>query len=185
MNQEGPIFINRMTSDELHRISELDRSEHVTLAYEIKDGILAQVEVDWHVPTWFVDGDGDHSLSEQIAFCRSHLDQGGVMLGAFRDDLLVGAVIVQPRLREDMAQLAFLHVSQGFRRQGIAEKLMRESCSIAREAGARRMYISSIPSSSAVGFYLAQGFKLTEEQDEQYYLIQILPERAFSGRRLE
>ena len=172
MNHERPININRMTPDELHRISELDRSEHVTLAYEMKDGTLAQVEVDWHVPTWFVEGDGEHSLSGQIAFCRSHLDQGGVMLGAFRDDLLVGAVIVQPRLREDMAQLVFLHVSQGFRRQGIAEKLMRESCSIAREAGARRMYISSIPSSSAVGFYLAQGCKLAIEVDPELYALE-------------
>ena len=172
MNQEGPIFINRMTSDELHRISELDRSEHVTLAYEIKDGTLAQVEVDWHVPTWFVDSDGEHSLSEQIAFCRSHLDQGGVMLGAFRDDLLVGTAVLQPRLREDMAQLAFLHVSQGFRRQGIAKRLMREACTIARDAGARRMYVSSIPSSSAVGFYLAQGCKLAIEVDPELYALE-------------
>jgi predicted N-acetyltransferase YhbS len=172
MNQEDPISINRIAQDELHRISELDRSEHVTLAYEIKDGTLAKAEVDWHVPTWFVEVDGEHSLTEQIVFCRSHLDQGGVMLGAFKDDLLVGAAIVQPRLREDMAQLAFLHVSQGFRRQGIAEKLMGEACTIARDAGARRMYISSIPSSSAVGFYLAQGCKLAVEVDPELYALE-------------
>lgn len=172
MNHEDPISITRMTPDELHRISELDRSEHVTIAYEIKDGTLVQVEVDWHVPTWFVDGDDEHSLSEQMAFCHSHLDQGGVMLGAFRDDLLVGAAIVQPRLREDMAQLPFLHVSQGFRRQGIAKRLMREACTIARDVGARRMYISSIPSSSAVGFYLAQGCELAKEVDPDLYALE-------------
>jgi predicted N-acetyltransferase YhbS len=167
MNEENPISICRMDPTELERISELDRSEHVTLAYEIEDGALSEVEVDWHVPAWFVGGAGDHSLSEQVAFCRSHLDQGGVLLGAFNDGFLVGAAVVRPKLREDMAQLAFLHVSRRFRRRGIARRLMGEACRIARKAGARRMYVSSIPSSSAVGFYLAQGCRLAEDVDPE------------------
>ena len=143
--------INRMNPNELHRISELDRSEHVTQGYELIDGELTQVEVDWNVPAWFVDNDGDHSLSEQISFCSSHLSQGGVMFGAFDDDLLIGVAVVRPRLRDDLAQLPFLHVSRGVRRQGIARRLMREACGIAREAGSSKMYISSIPSSSKRG----------------------------------
>ncbi len=73
MRSESSITINRMHPNELHRFSELDRSEHVTRAYELVDGELTQVEVDWNVPAWFVHHDGDHSLSEQIAFCGSHL----------------------------------------------------------------------------------------------------------------
>jgi hypothetical protein len=34
------------------------------------------------------------------------------------------------------------------------------------------MYISSIPSSSAVGFYLAQGCKLAEEVDAELYALE-------------
>lgn len=83
MNQDMPISYRRMEPENLRLISELDRSEHITSAYEIKEGALTQVEVDWNVPTWFVDTDGDHSLSEQLAFCQSYLDQGGVMLGGF------------------------------------------------------------------------------------------------------
>jgi ribosomal protein S18 acetylase RimI-like enzyme len=161
-----------MKAADLNRISGLDRSEHVTLAYEVSDGKLTQLEVDWDVPAWFVDGDGDHSLSDQIAFWRSHLDQGGVMLGAFKDDLIVGAAIVRPVLRDDLAQLAFLHVSRRFRRQGIARRLMRKACEIAHEAGSRRMYASSIPSSSAVSFYIDQGYKLSEEVDPELYALE-------------
>ena len=168
----APIRINRMNPDELHRISELDRSEHVTLAYEMKDGALTQIKVDWDVPAWFIDGDGDHSLAEQVEFCRSHLDHGGLMLGAFEDDLLVGAALVRPRLRDDMAQLAFLHVSQGYRRQGIAGRLMQKACDIAREAGSRRMYVSSAPSSSAVDFYLSQGCRPAEGVDPELYALE-------------
>lgn len=172
MSTETPTRFTCMKPEEIERTSELDRSEHVTLAYEIEDGRLSQVEVDWHVPGWFTDSDGDHSLAEQLAFCRSHLDQGGVMLGAFKGELLVGAAVVRPSLREDMAQLAFLYVSRDFRRGGIAKRLMEEMCEIARAAGVRRMYVSAIPSSSAVDFYLAQGCRLAEKVDPELYALE-------------
>ncbi len=92
MKKDSPVIISRMKAADLNRISELERSEHVTLAYAVSDGKLTQLEVDWDVLSWYVDG--DHNLSEQIAFCRSHLDQGGVMLGAFKNDLIVGAAII-------------------------------------------------------------------------------------------
>ena len=172
MSPMTPIRYTRMQPDEVERISELDRSEHITRAYEVKAGVLAQVEVDWQVPNWLTEGDGDHSLAEQIAFCRAHLDQGGVMLGAFKDDLLVGVAVVRPRLREDMAQLAFLHVSRGFRRLGIAKRLMEGASEFARSAGARRMYVSAVPSESAVGFYLSQKCRLAETVDPELYALE-------------
>ena len=94
------------------------------------------------------------------------------MFGAFDDDLLVGIAVVRPRLRDDLAQLAFLHVSSGFRRQGIARRLMWEACEIASEAGSSQLYVSSIPSSSAVGFYLSQGCRLAEEVDPELYALE-------------
>jgi predicted N-acetyltransferase YhbS len=166
------VRIQRMTAAELGRISELDRSERGTLAYEVQDGELVRFKVDWDDPGWSMEGDGDHTVAHQIAFCRSHLNRGGVMLGAFEADLLIGLAVVRPRLRDDLAQLAFLHVSRSFRRQGIAGELMREACAIAREAGSRRMYISATPSASAVGFYLAQGCRLAEEVDPELYALE-------------
>lgn len=161
-----------MNPSELHRLSELDRSEHVTRAYTLVEGELTQEDVDWDVPGWFTEHDGEHSLAEQIAFCGSHLSRGGIMLGAFSSDLLVGVAVVRPRLRVDMAQLPFLHVSRSFRRQGIARRLMRDACETAREAGARHMYVSSTPSESAVGFYLSQGCRLAEEVDPELYALE-------------
>ena len=172
MSPETPIIFTRMGPDELERISELDRSERVTRAYEIEDGELTQVDVDWQVPTWSSDNEGEHSLAEQLAFCRSHLEQGGVMLGAFRGHRLVGVAIVRPQLRDAIAQLAFLHVSRKFRRAGIAGQLMEEACDIARDAGARQIYVSAIPSSSAVGFYLTQGCRLAEKVDPELYALE-------------
>ena len=167
-----PIKYCRMESGDLHLISQIDRSEHITIAYEIRNGALAEIEVDWDIPTWFVNTEGDHGLSEVLKFCQSHLDHGGVVLGAFKDDRLVGVALVRTKLREHMAQLAFLHVSNGYRKLGIATKLMENAREIARDVGAVQMYISSIPSSSAVGFYLAQGSRLVEEPDPELYALE-------------
>jgi len=135
-----PIKFTCMQPGEIERIAELDRSEHITHTYKFKHGVLTRTEVDWQVPNWSSEGEGEHSLSQQLAFCRSHLELGGVLLGAFKEELLAGAAVVRPNIREDMAQLAFLHVSQGFRRQGIAEKLFQQACEIARSAGAHQIY---------------------------------------------
>ena len=172
MPPETGIRFTRMDLGDLDRLTEVERSEHITLAYELEDGELKQVEVDWQVPNWFTERDGDHSLAEKLAFCRSHLEQGGVMLGAFSGDLLVGVAIVRPLLREGMAQMAFLHVSREYRRSGIAAQLMGEACDISRSAGARQMYVSATPSSSAVDFYLAQGCRLAEEVDPELYALE-------------
>ena len=51
MKKESRVIIDRMKAADLYRISELDRSEHVRLAYEVSDGKLTQPKVDWDVPT--------------------------------------------------------------------------------------------------------------------------------------
>ena len=62
-NHDISISYRRMDLEGLQFISELDRSEHVTSAYEIMNGALVQIEVDWEVPMWFTESAGDHSLS--------------------------------------------------------------------------------------------------------------------------
>ena len=166
------INYTRLDPDAVVRLSEIDRSEHITLAYEFNAGVLTLVEVDWQVPNWFADRSGEHSLAEKIAFCRNHLEHGGILLGALHGDLLVGIAIVRPSLRADMAQLAFLHVSQEYRRQGIAQRLMDEACQSARSRGARRMYVSATPSESAVGFYLSMGCQLADPVDPDLYALE-------------
>jgi hypothetical protein len=49
---------------------------------------------------------------------------------------------------------------------------MDDAQKIARDAGAHQMYVSSIPSSSAVDFYLAQGCRLAEEPDPDLYALE-------------
>jgi GNAT superfamily N-acetyltransferase len=131
----------------------------VRTAYEIAKGKLISTKVEWGVPTFFPEGEGEHSVTEQIQFCRSHLDKGGKMIGAFDDDALVGVGLITPEVRPKIAQLAYLHVSADYRRQGIAARLLDKLTEWASDGGARQIYVSAIPTESAVGFYLRQGFR--------------------------
>ncbi len=87
------------------------------------------------------------------------------VVGAFAGDELVGLASVRYRLQPDMAQLTTLHVSEAYRRQGVATQLVAEVMRMARESGARRHYASAVPTESAVGFYTNCGFRPTDEPD--------------------
>jgi ribosomal protein S18 acetylase RimI-like enzyme len=169
---EHQIRLQWMKLAEVSRIGEIDRSEEVRLAYEVDGEGLREMEVDWRVPAWSAEGAGDHSVTEMTAFCREHMQQGGVLLGAFAGDRLVGVGLLRTRFRGPTAQLAFLHVSRAYRRRGIATELTEELIALAREQGAAGIYVSSTPSESAVGFYLRIGFQLAEEVDPELYALE-------------
>ncbi|HUF01661.1 MAG TPA: GNAT family N-acetyltransferase [Gaiellaceae bacterium] len=58
-----------------------------------------------------------------------------------------------------MAQLSFLHVSDGYRAAGIGGRLSDELERIARHAGDTEMVVSATPSENTVRFYRGRGFE--------------------------
>jgi ribosomal protein S18 acetylase RimI-like enzyme len=162
-----------METPDIGRIAEIDRSERVSKSYVCDDGDLREIAVDWNVPRWFSEGEGDHSVRGNINDWKPYLEEkDGVMYGAFDEDLLVGFLIFRPHLTEGMDQLAVLHVSRDYRRQGIATRLARIACELALESGARELYVSATPTESAVGFYRSQGFELAEEVNRDLYALE-------------
>ncbi|MGD9091605.1 MAG: GNAT family N-acetyltransferase [Anaerolineales bacterium] len=153
-------WIDETDSDQF---KNLDRSEVVRTAYEMNEGELIPTKVEWDIPTFFPEGEGEHSVAEQILFCRTHLNNGGKLLGAFDGETLVGVGLLTPEVRYKMAQLAYLHVSTGYRRKGIAARLLAMLTEWASNGGARQIYVSATPTESAVGFYMSQGFSLIDE----------------------
>lgn len=176
------INLRQMDRSEIGRIAEIDRSEHVTTGYVYEGGKLRAERVDWRVPRWRLEGEA-FSVQAHIERITPVLDDGGVMLGAFNEqDLLVGFAVLRYRLVDDTAQLDALFVSRGYRRQGIATRLTSRVARLAKESGARRLYVSATPSESAVGFYMSQGFRLAEEVNEELYALE--PEDIHLIRRL-
>jgi ribosomal protein S18 acetylase RimI-like enzyme len=116
---------------EVGKIGDIDRSEQICIGYEYTGGQLQQMEVNWDTQRWLTDGTGDHTIAAQIKFCRDHLQRSGRMYGSFDGEKLVGIGIIQQEIRKGIAQLAYLHVSNHYRRKGIGvhitEELTREA----------------------------------------------------------
>ncbi|MBD3160604.1 MAG: GNAT family N-acetyltransferase [Candidatus Latescibacteria bacterium] len=157
------ISYDKLSDTDLAKLAEIDRSETIRLGYEVHEGKLVEKAVVWDSPGFAAEGEGEHSVAGQIAFCRSHMACGATALGAFEHEVLVGIGLFTPDIRPAMAQLAYLYVSREYRRLGIAGKITRRLLEIARDLGSERVYVSSTPSESAVGFYRSFGFELADE----------------------
>lgn len=154
------ITFEPFTQAELPRLDEIDRSEVIEALYRVEQGLLVRDEKRIEVPGW-QSGDGDHSVGRMRAFAAEHLAAGAEGIMALAGDKLRGIALVGFQLSPETAQLALLHVSREARRTGVARGLCRRCYDMARARGARQIYVSATPSDSAVGFYEAEGFRLT------------------------
>jgi ribosomal protein S18 acetylase RimI-like enzyme len=166
------ITLRHMAPEELARIGEIDRSEHVTREYAYRSGALEARAVDVRVPSWSPTGAHEHSVTSRIEAWRPILAEGGTLVGAFEAGALVGFAIYRPRLAADVANLAVLHVSRGHRRRGVASRLTDEVARLARADGARRLYVSATPSGPTVDFYRSHGFAPTDEPDASLFALE-------------
>jgi GNAT superfamily N-acetyltransferase len=153
----------RLEAGEIGRVAEIDRTERIRAAYVQHGEQLEEIAVDWAVPTWFGDGGGEHSFAHQLSFVEGHVRAGAAAVGALHGDRLVGVGVVTPHLRPGIAQLAFLHVSDGYRGTGIGVRLAQQLEEIARAAGDTEMVVSATPSRNTVRFYLNRGYAPTGE----------------------
>ena len=157
------VRIDELKDADLDRIGEIDRSELVRFKYVYEHGDLRPVEINHEIPSWT-----EAMVTEAQEMLAPKLEAGGALLGALEGDRLVGAAVLGGELigpQSDQLQMAFLYVSNGYRRRGLARALMDEVSRQARERGARQLYISSAETESAVVFYLDYRCRLAETVD--------------------
>ncbi len=155
MNNDS-IVIRPLPPEDVYRIHEIDRAEFIRRNCRYEDGALIWQEHNFQVPSWD-DAQIDHLVNDLV---QPALDQGATLLGAFDGETLAGIAQLGNRWLDEyprQLQLVILYVSNGYRQQGIARRLMDEVCRRARAQGARSLYISATPSESAVGFYTSYG----------------------------
>lgn len=151
----------RLAADDISLIAAIDRSEHIDVQYGVIDGRLTEQPVTMtEVPTWDPTGTGPHSVAAQVEFCGSLIAAGAVFLGAVDEERTVGLAVIDPVFDAGLAWLAFLYVSRPHRRRGAARALWDAATDHACAAGAESLYVSAVPTGSAVGFYLQQGCRL-------------------------
>ena len=153
-----------MNSSELNRISEIDRTEHITQFYKQKGETLEVNDIDLQVPSW----DSQEKIKEWVPIAENYQN----MWGAFNDDKLVGFSVYRSQLTDDMAQFAILHISKDFRRMGIGRNLSNIVINKAKSEGKRRIYLTASPSKSTVDFYMTLGFKLADQLNEELFKLE-------------
>lgn len=171
--EEG-LEIRQLTRDELGRVAEIDRTEHIDVLY-LQDGErLVERRGSWDSPAWERDGHGDHSIEAKVRELRGYLDVGGVAIAALVDGRVAGIGVVVPHLRPGIAQLAFLHVSAPWRGTGIGSRLAAELDDVARAAGDTTMVVSATPSRNTVDFYVGRGFSVSGDPPSE--LLELEPD---------
>jgi GNAT superfamily N-acetyltransferase len=152
--------IRPLRHDELGRVAEIDRTEQIDLIFVQHGGELEGRPGDWSAPAWDLHGDGEHSVMTHTRDLEHYVDAGGVALGAFDGDQMVGIGAVVPHVRPGIAQLAWLQVTNGRRDAGIGRRLCEALEAIAREAGDDRIVVSATPSEHTVMFYRRRGYEV-------------------------
>jgi predicted N-acetyltransferase YhbS len=159
----GAIEFRRLAPAEVSRVGEIDRTERIESLYVQHGTRLEKRAGDWSSPPWDPEGEGEHSVAHLRTFCERHIQVGAVALGAFDGGRMVGMGLVTPHVRPGIAQLAFLHVSDGYRGRGIGARLTEEMERIACAEGDAAMVVSATPSENTVRFYLSRGYEPTAE----------------------
>jgi GNAT superfamily N-acetyltransferase len=172
----------RLAAVELGRVGEIDRTERIDALYVQHGARLELHEGDWSAPPWDPAGEGEHSVAAQRAALERYVEAGAVALGAFDQDRLVAIGVVVPHLRPGLAQLAYLHVSDGYRASGIGRRLCDELEQIAHEAGDTSIVVSATPSLNTVHFYRRRGYEPMAEPLPELYELE--PEDVHMCRRL-
>lgn len=176
------ITYRTMEPAEIDRLGEIDRTEKINSIYIQQGQALVESNEPFDVPPWSPTGSHPHSVPDQIGFCRWHMSMGANAFGAFADERLVGIGLVLPHIRPGIAQLAYLHVSHGYRGRGIGRRLVEKMEYVAREVGDTQMVVSATPTVRTVQFYMSCGYlptadplpELLEKEPEDVHLIKPL-----------
>ena len=157
---------------EIERVWDIDRSEVIDKVYYLENGTLVLKPQHHDVPGW-----PPGEAEKYTPILLDCFDRGGWFHGAFNDAKLVGVVVLDCKRigkRKDQLQLKFLHVGSAYRNRGLGKRLFDLARAVARERGARQLYISATPSENTINFYLRLGCQVADEPDPE--LLALEPE---------
>jgi len=153
--------------EEIEKVGNIDRGETVERIYYLINGKLKLKKEHYDIPPWNSD-----KVKEHISRLYKLYDNGGFVYGAFDNEKIVGIATITNKFigkNNDQLQLEFLHVGKNYRKKGIGKKLVNKTKLKAKELGAKKLYISSIPSQSTVDFYMHLGCEITRDTNKELF----------------
>ena len=164
------IDIRALRRDDIPLIWAIDRAEVIDGVYVLVDGTLELRPEHFEAHGW-----PPNEAELYTPILLDCFDHGGWFCGAFRQEALVGVVVLEGRFigrERDMLQMKFLHVGRAMRGQGLGVRLFDLAREEARERGARRLYVSATPSEHTIDFYRRRGCRLTAEPDPELFALE-------------
>jgi len=161
------IIGRELIREEIEQIWAIDRSEVINKVYYYEQGELVLKPEHYNMTGW-----PPNEAEYYTPILLDCFDRGGWFYGLFDDGQLIGVTILESKFisaSKDQLQLKFLHVGKDFRRQGLGRKLFKLAGEIARDKGAKRLYISATPSEHTINFYRSLGCFATAELDPALY----------------
>lgn len=108
----------------------------------------------------FIDDWTEEEYQELVSLLKRTVDRGGIVLGAFCDNVLKGFASVEAGIfcpEQGYLDLSSIHVSEDMRGKGIGRRLFQAVKEWARAHGGRKLYISAHSAVESQAFYKAMG----------------------------
>lgn len=152
------ITYRELSRDEIWLACNINIAEQGELVYRLRAGQLVAEAHEWQRYNWPV-----YHWQDNLRDWRDYVGMD-FLCGAFVDGQLVGMASMRYPRKGKVALLVSIHVSLGYRRHGIARELFEQILEEANEVGAKAMGVYAVPTDSAIGFYLSQGFEAKSTQ---------------------
>ena len=122
--------------------------------------------------THFIDDWDAEKKGQVIDALRHCLSTGGVVVGAYRGENLIGFANIEGKLfgsQNQYLELAYIHVSNGIRKAGIGRSLFDLICEKAKKKAAKKLYIGAHSSQESQAFYRSLGCVLAVEINQEIF----------------
>ncbi len=160
------ITYRKLHSEECARIREIDASQYIHRAYREVNGTRQLVEINYQDP------DYPNGFENHLAALQETIQSGGIALGAFCMDRLVGFVSVNSNIfgqKHKYILLDQLFISKEYRGKGVGKKLFLLSAKEAKNLGAEKFYICAGSAEETIAFYIALGCEVAKEINQELY----------------
>lgn len=132
---------------------------------------LSLIECFYDVQSW-----DEYHLENDPPHIHQLIQYGALCLGTYTsENQLIAVTVISNQHISDYPQaklLAYFYVDANHQGLGIGAKLIHASMNLAKQLGAKQLYISATPSKRTVDFYLKHGAEILAQPDQKLFALE-------------
>jgi len=179
------IDIRELPKEDMSLLARVNREETIEeeyLAVPAGDGMSLTLKRVRHEESIEVHHWDEEGCSHRAETWASEVEKGGVFLGAFDTERLVGFAVLGHKYGDGSAELSAVFVDSDYRRKSVGSALARAAENEAAKRGVKAVFIYSVATAPTVDFYRALGYHIVSIVDKS--LVSHLPWDVVLAKRL-